>query len=97
MIFGDSVRREHDVGRLEVAVDDAALVGMMHRPRESDRQFGGRPRCERFFFEQLRQAATGDILHRKVWPAVAFADFVNLNDVRVLKLGELHRFDAESF
>ena len=72
-------------------------VGMMHSPGESDRQFSGRPRSERFFLEEFRQAAAGDKLHRKVWPAVAFADFVNLNDVRMLELGELHSFDAESF
>ena len=35
-------RVEQDVGRLQVAVQDAALVGVMHRPRHRRQQPGRR-------------------------------------------------------
>ena len=80
---------EQDVGRLEVAVQDAPLVGVVHRlgrlghqprPRPS-----GRP-CT--VGEPVGEAAALDQLHAEVVLAVVLADLVDRHDVRVVERGD---------
>ena len=84
-----------DVGRLEVAVDHAAPVGVVHGPRQ-----GPAPGRRRWRGSGCRpasgQAAALDELQRKVRPAVVLADLVDLHDVRVLQPGHRLRLGAEA-
>jgi hypothetical protein len=73
--------RKQDVGGLEVAVQDAVLVGVMHRPRHRRQQAGRRTRVFLQTRRVLAEVAALDELHGEVRPAVLFADFVDGHDV----------------
>ena len=53
-------RVHQDVGRLEVAVDDAVLVGVLHRPGQRLDQGGGVPRRQRPAALPRRRADVND-------------------------------------
>ena len=65
---GSPLAVEQDVGRLEVAVQDAALVGVVHRPRAplaTSRRAPCRRRSRAIAARQLAEAAALDQLHAK--------------------------------
>jgi putative endopeptidase len=83
-----AVRRELHVRGLEVAVDDAALVGVLERLRDlqRDRQrFGDRDRSVR---EPLREILALDQLHREEAHAVGGVETVDRSDVRMVQRRE---------
>ena len=86
--LGRAVGGEEDVGRFEVAVDHAALVGRMHGPRQrlhQRRRLTGRLRDA----PQLRfQAAAGHELQGEVRAALVFAYFIDADDVGVFQAGQ---------
>ena len=78
---------EQDVGRLEVAVDDAVLVGVLRRPRRPADQLrppragaAGRRR-------PLRQALALDEPHAEVMLPVVLADLVDRHDAGMVEVG----------
>jgi hypothetical protein len=93
-----AARVEQDVGRFEVAVEDAALVRVMHRPRHRRNKLRGvaqvRSRLGRS--AQHREAAALDELHGEVVLALVLADLVDGHDVGVIQLGGGLRLGAEA-
>jgi hypothetical protein len=76
-----------DVGRFQVAVDDALLMSEMDRPGQGfDQAHGGRQRL-RVAARSLGQAAAVHVFERDVGVAVGFADVVDLDDVGVVEPG----------
>ncbi len=73
-----------DVGRLQVAVNDSALVGGVNGPCQGLDQMCGVTRLQCNARESLRQALTVDILQGKEGTSVLLAHFVDLDDVGVL-------------
>ena len=99
---------EHDVGRLQIAMDDAALMGGGESRAQLARDVGG------FVFresanpaERAREVFPVDVLHREIQEAVGLADVVDAAHVGVgdlprgahlvVKLSEAHRIVAERF
>ena len=97
VIFGSAVLGEQDVARLEVAVDDAALVGVMHGPGQRlDQARGlgpaaaaGRRICAASVPPPTYSRARYDV------PGVA-ADLVDLHDAGVLQAGDGLRLQAKT-
>ena len=79
---------DQDVGRLEVAVQDAAGVGVGHRLGRLGHQAGGGPRVVLVAAQQRHEAAAGDQLHAEVVLAVVLADLVDRHDARVVEQGD---------
>ncbi len=91
-----AVLAEHDVGRLEVAMDDAVLVreldGLTHldeRVEEAvERETRRHRRVARAELgEHVPERPAADALHREVGPAVGLAHLVHRHDGRVLEPG----------
>ena len=85
---------QHDVRRLEVAVDDASLVRGGERgaelPGHLDRAIFGRPADAA---QRRREVLSVDELHRQEHASFAFADVVHTTDVRMRNLAS----DADFF
>ena len=85
VILGTPSSVEQDVGRLEVAVDDPALVGEVHGPGERLDQAGARGSCS------VSASRRSSRLPRRIrgpgTHPLVFADLVDLDDVRVLEPG----------
>jgi hypothetical protein len=79
---------EQDVGRLQVAVEDAAHVRMMHcfgRRRHQARRGAG---VVAILPQPAGQAAAGDQLHAEVALPLVLAHLVDRDDVRVVERGD---------
>ena len=90
-----ALRRDHDVGALEIAVHHMALPrffeGARHLEGDAEDRVGGhRPRAQ-----HRRQRAAFDGLHRDVRPAVGFADFEDRADVGMVQCRRRGRFALE--
>jgi hypothetical protein len=72
--------RQQDVRRLQIAVNDTALVRVMHRPRQCFDQLGRPTRRQGATVEMLGKTAALDVLQRKIRPAFLLADLVDLYD-----------------
>jgi hypothetical protein len=75
-----------DVGRLEVAVDDALDVGEMNGPGEDLDQAGGVARRVELAAHLCSQRVAVDPLHRQVGPAAPLSHLVDANYVGVADL-----------
>jgi hypothetical protein len=80
-----SLAGEEDVGGLEVAVNDALFMGVLHRPRQRLDQRRRLPDGEGALTQALGQAAGGAKLQREEGLPVVLPGFVDLNDVGVLE------------
>ena len=89
---GLSLAVQQDVPRLEVAVDDAALVGVVNRSSDRGEQpcrlLGGAPKAS--------QRAALDQLHAEVRLPLVFADLVDGHDVGMIKVGRRFGLGAEA-
>ena len=63
------VQRDQDVGRLEVAVDDALLMGVLHRLADRHEQLQPLPRRQVVLVAELGDRHALDQLHHEVRPA----------------------------
>ncbi len=100
--LGRAVVGQQDVGGLEVAVDDAPLVGVVNRPRHLGHQlrhralpFGPRHRPAAGVRRLLQAAALGQF-QRQVRLPLGFADVEDLDDVGVLQPRDRLRLGAEA-
>ena len=94
--LGCAVRREEHVGRLQVAVDDAAVVGRVDGGRQSFHNPSRLGRGQRRPLEFVGQAAALDEFQRKIRLALTLADLIDLHDVGVLQAGHRFGFAAET-
>src|SRR5262249_39790521 len=74
------VDRQQDVGRLEVAVDDAVLMGMLHRLGHTLHDLRRLPRQQRPVTQPLLQAAARHQRHREEMLAIDRADLEDRYD-----------------
>ena len=88
--LGHAVRREQDVGRFQIAVNDTAQVGGVHRPGEQLEHRRRGPIPERSLPHLLGQGAAFEELQDEIRQhrpdrRLPLTDLVDLNDVRMLK------------
>ena len=86
--LGRAVGGEQDVGRLEVAVDDPPVVRGLHPSRKQGDHPHRLARRPGALAEPLGQATTLDELQGEVRKPGVLADLVDLDDARVLELGD---------
>jgi hypothetical protein len=91
-----AVRRQQHVGRLQVAVNDAPIVGHGHCPGQQPDGLGGGARRLRAAGDPPGEAATLDEFQREEGEAVVLADLKDLHDVGVLELGHGFRLGMEA-
>ena len=83
----DAVRREKDVRRLQIAVDDQPPVQRVERGKDGD---GRRNRLgwrQRTFLQAIRQRLAFEQLHRQIGLAVVLTNLKELADMRVAHRG----------
>jgi len=78
-------RGEHHVGRLEVTVNDAALVCRIERGGDLDRDLEHLGQTQRTLLETLAQRLALEVFHDEVVDAVVVTDVVQRADVRVVE------------
>jgi hypothetical protein len=88
--------RQHDIGRLQIAVHDPLPVGAVQRSGNLDRDAqrlidGERPTAKTF-----RKRLALQVLHDEEVDVVLAADVVERADVRMLEAGDRARFALES-
>src|SRR5262245_41573495 len=77
-------------------MDDAAIVCVLHRPRQRFDNLGAKARRLWIARDLLRERSAADIFQRKIRQAIDLAHLVDLNDVLMLELGDGLRFRPES-
>jgi hypothetical protein len=85
--WGRALRVKEDIGRLEITVQDTALVGMMHRASHHRHQPCRLARAAALGGPPSGQASAGQEFHAEEGPAVVFADFLDRHDVRMVEVG----------
>src|SRR4029078_7977443 len=70
-----SLKVEQNVRGLQIAMENAALVLMVHRPGNVSDEFSRRPRIRRECSDVLGEAPSFEELHAEVGETVVFADF----------------------
>ncbi|MCI0681723.1 MAG: hypothetical protein L0Y71_06440 [Gemmataceae bacterium] len=88
---------EQDVARLEVAVEDAVLMGVMDRPRHLGQQRDRGLRVSDKLRRAPRQADAVDQLHAEVVLPFVFTDFIDRHNVRVVEIGRRFRLAMKPF
>ena len=92
-----AVLQQHDVLRLDVAVDDAALVRVLQRLQDLHRKVQRlAPLDLALLLDVLLERDAVHIFHDDVLDAVAEADVVHLDDVRVREHRDRLRFVSEA-
>src|SRR5207248_9580984 len=76
---------QQDISWLDVTMKDSVLVRELNRACNFHEQLGCTPSGHRSTFGKLIQVAAFDELHAEITRAVALADFVNRNDLRMLE------------
>jgi hypothetical protein len=79
--LGPAVRREQDVRRLDVSVQEAARLGSGQRIEQLSGELASLVLVESTGEQLMSQALTREVLHRQVRAPAAFADFEDLDDV----------------
>ena len=88
--------REEYVRRLQIAVNDVAVVGVVDGTGERLNQFGGGARRERELLQLLGKRAAIRQFERQIGQAVRLADLEDLHDVRMLEACDRLGFGLEA-
>jgi hypothetical protein len=88
---------EQDILRLQVAMEDAAVVGVLNGLGKLEDALGGRGRFQGIVPQALAQSPSGHEIHREVGHAVRRTDLQNPDDSRVAQPGHGKHFAAKSF
>ena len=84
---GSTLSIEQDVSWLDVTVQDAALVRVLHGPRQARDDFRRASQRNDFPPNEMIEVAAFLQLHAEVARAVALADLINRDDAWVLQAG----------
>ena len=76
---------EQDVSRLDVSVQDAVFMGVMHGARNLGDEFHRLPDRHRLLFDYFVKLAAFDKLHAEIALAAPLAYLVDGNDVWMIK------------
>ena len=87
---------QQDVGRLQVAVQDAAFVSVMDRAGHGRHQPRGRARVVGVTLDMVGQVAAFNQFHAEVVVAFVFADLVDRHDMRMIQVRGRFGFQAEA-
>jgi hypothetical protein len=87
---------DQDVGRLEIPMQNAALVRILDRLGDGLGITRGAPGMERTVAQQLRQVPPGHVVHREERQAFVVTDFVDGHDVGMLETGRRLGLGAEA-
>jgi hypothetical protein len=90
-----SARRDEDVLRLDVAVNDALGMGLVQRVGDLDPHVDDAGRIQRPVSDQLGERLPVDVFHGDVADAALFADIVDVRDVGVRERRSRSRFPCE--
>jgi hypothetical protein len=94
--LGPAGRRHHDVGGLEVAVQDAGFVGFGEPFRDVAAEPGGHRGCKRpFLIEHLAEGLAVDQLHDDPIGLFPFDNVVDVDDGRMIEPGDRLGFTAQ--
>ena len=88
--------RDHDVARLQIAMDDAGAMGVLERLRDLRRQLQKLTPRQRPAGEQIGQRLSFEILHHQVFGVAVSADVVKRADVRMREPGNGARLAFET-
>src|SRR5882672_12433154 len=94
--FRCAVGSQQNVDWFEIAMDEAALVGELHREREGGNQFSSPARRQWTCRQHLCERASFDKLHREIEAAVHFTRIMDLYDVRMFKCRQGRGFATET-
>ncbi len=87
--FRICIRRQKDVRRFQIAMDNTPLMGIVHGLRQSHDTLGSSSlRIGSSMLESIRQAAAFDQFQRKIASSIVFANLEDLHDVAVLQPGD---------
>jgi hypothetical protein len=92
-----SCRIQQNVGGFQIAVQDAALVSMVHRARDGHQQRSGRAGIAGVAVDLGGQVAPFHQPHAEVRLPGPLPHFVNGNDMRMIQLCRGFRFVAQTF
>ncbi len=92
-----ALRGEHDVGRLQIAVQKLAGVGFLERFGNFAGDAKGFGKRHPGAAQALVQCFPGDKFHDHEHGLAGLADFENLADIRMIERRGSHRFEAETF
>ena len=87
---------DQDVGRLEIAMEDAVLVRVLHGERHVVQPARGETRSERLTGDDFVQGPSVHDLHDEERNAVSVSDFVNGDEIRMLQPRGDERFVAKA-
>ena len=93
--LGDPLVGEQDIGRLEISVNDPALMGRMDGPGQRGHQLGSGPSGLGRARQPVVEVPAFEQFQRHERQAVDFADVVDLQDVRVPEPGDRLGLDSE--
>ena len=83
------VQRDHDVGRLEIAMDDPFLVRVLHRPADIDKQLQTLARREHLLVTVIRDGHSAHQLHDEIRSArLRCPGIQHLRDMGVIHQGQ---------
>ena len=89
------LRVNQDVGGLQVAMQDAALMGVVDRLGDGLEITGRAPGRQRLVAHQPRQALPLDVVHHEEVPALVDAHLVDGDDVRMVQTRRRNGLGAE--
>ena len=92
-----TLRGKHDVGGLEITMQEAALVSFLQRFSNFDGHREHLGEAHLFVLEPLVEIFSGDVLHHKKKRPVRFGDLEYLADVGVIERCGSHGFAPQAF
>jgi hypothetical protein len=88
---------DHDVARLQVSMNDPAIVRRLHGQRQLAHQQSGLPLGRRFSEKHVRERRPFDVGHRQISDAVAYVEFVDRTEIGMPQRCRRLRLAAEAF